>query len=242
MSKKNAKKKSEALVGEVGSPKKIAERHMHRGIVLVGKNDGQKAAIKTINTHDVSVIYGVPGSGKSMIAMSIGLMGLLSGKYERLVLTRPYLEAGEKMGFLPGDFNHKIAPFMMPLMEIAQEQIGKDMITSLIDSGNIQILPLAYMRGVTLKNAFVVADEMQNATTQQMRMIFTRLGDNSKLVVTGDTEQSDLYFREKDTKNGLADCITRLKDVEEIGFFEMLEEHCVRSPIVAKIDKLYKNK
>jgi phosphate starvation-inducible PhoH-like protein len=127
-------------------------------------------------------------------------------------------------------------------MEISIEQLGKNIITDLIDKGNIQILPLAYMRGVTFKNAFVVADEMQNSTVQQMRMIFTRIGENSKLVVTGDTEQSDLYFRDRETRNGLSDCLDRLKSVEEIGFFEMLEEHCVRSPIVAKIDKLYRSK
>lgn len=240
MSSKKSNKKAKALIQEIGSPHKIQEKHMHQGLCLFGKNEGQKQAIKTINSHQVSVIYGVPGSGKSHIAMVAGLIGLLNGTYERLILTRPYVEAGEKMGFLPGDFNHKIAPFMMPLMEISTEQLGKNIITDLIEKGNIQILPLAYMRGVTFKNSFVVADEMQNSTIQQMRMIFTRMGDNSKLVVTGDTEQSDLYFRDRETRNGLSDCLDRLKQVEEIGFFEMLEEHCVRAPIVAKIDKLYR--
>lgn len=239
MSKKN--KKAKGLIEEVGSPHKIQEKHMHSGLCLVGKNDGQKEAIKVVQSHDISIIHGVPGSGKSHIALTLGLIGLLQGHYSSLILTRPYVEAGEKMGFLPGDMGHKYAPFMLPLMEISIDLLGKNIVSDLIDKGNIRILPLAFMRGVTFKNSFVVADEMQNATAKQMRMLLTRMGEvNCKMVITGDTEQSDLMFRDKHTKNGLADCILRLKSLEELGFFEMKEEHCVRSPLVAKIDKLYK--
>jgi len=241
MSKKG--KKAKALIEDVvSSPHKIQEKHMHGGLCLVGKNDGQKEAIKVIQSHEMSIIHGVPGTGKTHMALTLGLMGLLQGSYSKLILTRPYVEAGEKMGYLPADMGHKYAPFMLPLMEISIEHLGKNIITDFIEKGNIQILPLAFMRGITFKNSFVVADEMQNATMQQMRMILTRNGENSKIVITGDTEQSDLYFREKDTQNGLMDAIHRLKNLQEIGFYEMKEEHCVRSPLVAKIDKLYKNR
>lgn len=242
MSNKKGKKAKGLIDDVVGSPHKIQEKHMHSGVYLVGKNDGQKEAIKIIQSHEISVIHGVPGSGKTHIALTLGLIGLLNGTYAKMILTRPYVEAGEKMGYLPGDMGHKYAPFMLPLMEISIEHLGKNVITDLIEKGNIQILPLAFMRGVTFKNSFVVADEMQNATPQQMRLILTRNGENSKIVITGDTEQSDLYFKDKELKNGLTDCIERLKPISEIGFVEMLEEHCVRSPLVAKIDRLYKNK
>ena len=236
-----SKKKIKAAASEPDtvSTHKITEKHQVRGVYVVGKNEGQKKAIDVIHEHEISVLYGIPGSGKTHLALSIGLAGLLQGKYDRLILTRPYVEAGERMGFLPGDFSTKIAPFMQPLMEIMGGAIGKTALTAFLEAGNIEVLPLAFMRGRSFNNTFVVADECQNCTTQQMRMLLTRIGRESKIVITGDTEQSDLYTRGE--KNGLQDCIDRFKGkLPEMGFFEMTEDCCVRSPIVTKIEKIYR--
>ena len=178
---------------------------------------------------------------KSHLAISMGVAGMLKGKYQKLILTRPYVEAGEHLGFLPGGFNNKIAPFMYPVMEIISQHIGSEAALEFLDKGNIQVMPLAYMRGVTFHNCYVVADEMQNATISQTRMILTRVGENCKLVLTGDTEQSDLSTYNGE-KNGLLDAITRLKQIPEIGFCELDEDSCVRSHLVSKIDKTYRKK
>lgn len=236
------RKKSESLIVSDSSPSpetayKIIQKHQLPGCVVVGKTLGQKKAIEVVQSNTVSFLYGTPGTGKSHISTAIGLRDLLQSKYQRLIITRPYLEAGEKLGFLPGDFNNKIAPFMAPVVEIISELIGKQALISLLDSGNIMVMPLAYMRGVTYKNSFVVMDEAQNTTVKQMRMILTRIGENSKLVVNGDTEQSDLYFPKE---NGLIDAISRLTNIKSIGFHQMTDDDCVRSPLVAQIDKLYR--
>lgn len=171
------------------------------------------------------------------IAVGLGLQGLLSGKYKKLILTRPYVEAGEHLGFLKGDYLNKIAPFMFPITEILTDYLGSNVATELLDEGNISVIPMAFMRGLTMKNAFVIADEVQNCSPSQMRMLLTRMGENSKLVVTGDKEQSDLPG-----KNGLTDAIDRLKDIEEIGMHYLGPEWCVRSGLIAKIEEKYKNK
>lgn len=237
-----AKKKvsrAEALVGDSMMPvEPVLQKASFPGLIVSAKNESQKQALNVIDTHEVSVLYGIPGSGKSHLAVGIGLKDMLSRKYERIVLTRPYVEAGEHLGFLPGGYNNKIAPFMYPIVEIMSQYLkDKTLITKLIDNGNISVVPLAYMRGCTFKNCYIVADEMQNSTPSQMRMLLTRIGDNSKLVITGDTEQSDVGYR-----NGLSDAVERLKDIEEIGFHQFDESSCVRSGIVAKIENKYRNK
>jgi phosphate starvation-inducible PhoH-like protein len=242
--KATTRKKMDAqalIVEDAGSTYKVKQKHGLSEVYVIGKTEGQKKAIHTILDHDVSVLYGVPGSGKTHIAVGMGLNALLQGKVERLFLTRPYVEAGEHLGYLPGGMNNKIAPFMYPVMDICSRFIGNAATMALIEAGNIAIMPLAYMRGVTFNKTFVVADECQNMTISQMHMLFTRIGEDSKLVITGDTEQSDLYSRDG-AKNGLLDCVTRLRTVEEIGFHELLEEDCVRSALVAKIDKMYRGK
>lgn len=245
MSKKhaNSNKKSakDLIVNEVSSPSKTTQKLGLRGIYIAPKNDEQKKAMQVIHNHDISFLTGMAGSGKSYLAIGLGLMGMLNGKYDRLILTRPYVEAGEHLGYLPGGFNSKIAPFMYPVMEIAASHFGSKVIAEFIDNGNIQVMPLAYMRGVTFSKAFVAADEMQNSTPSQMRMLLTRLGEGSKLVITGDTEQSDLDVSGIKT-NGLHDAVERLSDIPELGFYEFSEEANVRSPIVSKIDKKYRTK
>lgn len=238
MSKKKGSK-ADALIGDAMVPvEPVLQKASFPGIIVSAKNEGQKQAIKVIETHEVSFLYGVPGTGKSHLAIGLALKEMFNRKYERIILTRPYVEAGEHLGFLPGGYNNKIAPFMYPVVEIMSQYVkDKNIITKFIDSGNISVVPFAYMRGCTFKNSFIVADECQNSTVSQMRMLLTRIGDNSKLVVTGDVEQSDIGYR-----NGLSDAIERLREIEEIGFHEMGEESCVRSGIVGKIEKKYRNK
>lgn len=234
---KSPKKMSKALIREeVGPSTKIAERY-GSNVYVVGKTEGQKKAIEAVRSYAISVLHGVAGTGKTHIAVGLGLQQLIAGKCNRLILTRPYVEAGEHLGLLPGGFNSKIAPFMYPVIDIANTLIGSKAVEAYLENGNIQALPLAYMRGVTFTDAFVVADEMQNSTIKQMRLLLTRIGENSKIVITGDVEQSDLERREK---NGLADAIARLQGVQEITFRELSDSDCVRSPLVTKIDKEYR--
>lgn len=243
MSKKTSNKKAEAqalVVEEVGSIHKIKEKHGLSQVYVIGKTEGQKKAIHTVLEHDITFLSGMAGTGKTFIATGIGLNMILQGKYDRLILSRPYVEAGESLGYLPGSFSNKLAPYMFPLMDICTQLIGSAATMELIEKGHIAVMPMAYMRGISLHNAFVILDESQNSSISQMRMMLTRIGEKCKLVVTGDSEQSDLHPKDGKT-NGLVDAIKRLQSVEEIGFHEMSENDCVRSAIVAKIDKLYRS-
>ncbi len=210
------------------------------GVFVAAKNEQQKQAIELIEKNLVTFLFGHPGTGKSFVSMAIGLRDLIRGKYKKLILTRPYVEAGEHLGFLPGGFNNKIAPFMYPLMEICTTLIGDSRaVIELIDSGAISVMPMAYLRGCTFSDTFVVADEFQNATIAQTRLLLTRIGNNSKIVITGDTEQSDLH--PKAGINGLSDAIKRLNDIPGIQFYEFGPESCVRSGIVSDIEDRYRN-
>ena len=206
-------------------------------IAVTAKNPGQKQALKAISENQVTFLYGAPGSGKTHCAVGWGVQELLKGNYERLVFTRPYVEAGEKLGFLPGGSDHKFAPFVMPLYEVVSDYLGQEDLKTLIEEKKIVIYPLAYMRGITFKRSFVVADEVQNSTVQQMRMMLTRIGEGSKIVCTGDVEQSDLGAK----LNGLADAITRLQGIANLEFVELGYESCVREKIVSDIDQRYKD-
>jgi phosphate starvation-inducible protein PhoH len=216
--------------------RKYFSKNIIRSIEKIGEKECQCIMIDSPD-HLYLTNHFIP-THNTHLAVGLALKDLFARKYERVILTRPYVEAGEHLGFLPGGYNNKIAPFMYPIVEIMSQYIkSKDLITKLIDNGNISVVPLAYMRGCTFKNSFVVADECQNTTVSQMRMLLTRIGDNSKLVITGDVEQSDIGY-----KNGLMDAIDRLQDIKEIGFHNMGEECCVRSGIVAKIEMKYRNK
>lgn len=215
---------------------RVIKKTDYNGILIHHKNEGQRKALEVIDSHEISFIYGCPGTGKSFLAIARGLHGLTTGKYKRLVITRPYVEAGEHLGFLPGSFNNKIAPFMYPVMEIASELMDRDTVMDLINDGIIMAMPLAYMRGATFRESFIVCDEAQNMRQSQMRMLLTRIGSYSKMVITGDTNQSDLY----NATNGLVDALKRLDKIDEIGFHEMKPEDCVRSGIVAKIESCYR--
>jgi len=206
--------------------------------VFVAKNEKQKEVLRTINNNTVTIISGLAGTGKTFLAVMYGLNEFLKGKYKRLIFTRPCVEAvGEKLGYLPGGFNEKISPYMIPIFCVLEKAIGVERVNKLIEENCIVTLPLAFQRGVTFEDAFVLLDEAQNTIPNQIEMFLTRIGDNSKIVITGDPSQSDI-----DGINGLVDACERLKGVSGLAVVTMEKEHIVRHPIVALISQKYERK
>ena len=204
-------------------------------IILTAMNDEQKQLIKEINKNLITFVTGKPGTGKTFISTILGLIGLLENKYKKLILTRPCVEAfGESLGFLPGNYNEKIGPYMIPIFDAISEYIPQKDLEKLVLDKRIITLPLAYHRGCTFSNSFVIADEFENTIPSQMRLFLTRTGKNSKVVVTGDLAQTDI-----EGMNGLQDAIKRLKGVEGIGMIEMSAKAIVRNPIIEKIEEEY---
>jgi len=217
---------------------------MPRALVSVSaKNAEQKDMLRTIAQNDITFIKGVPGTGKTYVAVGYALQELLKDNYENIILTRPVVEAGEKLGFLPGDMEDKINPYMIPIFYSMEQILGenKGLLRKLTNKNGedprIRILPLAYMRGVTFSNAVIICDEMQNSTPEQMRMVLTRFGEGSKMIICGDVKQSDIHKR-----NGLADAFNLLQDVPGIGFVTLSRAAVVRHPIIARIDDRYNQK
>ncbi len=201
------------------------------------KTKGQKEYIEAIRNNDVVFAIGPAGTGKTYLAVAMALDYLRSGKVQRIILTRPAVEAGEKLGFLPGDLMEKVDPYLRPLYDSIMDMIHPERFYSYREKGIIEIAPLAYMRGRTLNNSFVILDEAQNTTYHQMKMFLTRLGFNSKAIITGDITQLDI---EKE-KSGLIECQKILKGIEGIEFVYLTEEDVVRNPLVKKIIKAYEN-
>jgi phosphate starvation-inducible PhoH-like protein len=199
-------------------------------------NVGQKEAIKAIAdpTNHVVFVNGIAGTGKTYISCSWGLEQFSKGNFEKLVFTRPYVEAGENLGFLPGTFGMKIAPFMIPILDVLNEHLDADDIKKLMEQNKIVTLPIAYMRGVTFKNSFVLLDEGQNTTPTQMHLFLTRIGAGSKVVVTGDMQQSDIRG-----VNGFADAIERLDGVKGLSIKHLDKNAVVRHEIIPDIDARY---
>ena len=211
------------------------QKNDRKDIVLSARNEAQKDLIKAIKDYPITFVVGPAGCGKSHIPSVFALQQLLKGNYRKIIFTRPCVEAyGENLGFLPGDYNDKIAPYMMPIFDILEQVLPKPEIDRLFKDGLIQTIPLAFQRGITFQNSFVLADEFQNTIPAQMRMFLTRMGDNCKMVITGDLSQNDIQG-----KNGLEDAIQRFDNIEQIKIIKMEHKDIVRNPLVEIIDKKY---
>lgn len=200
------------------------------------KTTGQRRYIEAIRQHDVTFGIGPAGTGKTYLAMAMATAALRDGKVTRLILTRPAVEAGEALGFLPGDLQEKLAPYLRPLYDALHDMLPVEEIQRLMERGTIEIAPLAYMRGRTLNHAFIIFDEAQNSTTEQMFMFLTRLGHGSKAVVTGDITQIDLP-RQK--PSGLIEARQALAHVEGIAIIELGKKDVIRHPLVQRILTAY---
>jgi len=212
---------------------KSSDREIHP------RSKQQANFIQAMKDNDMVFGVGPAGTGKTYLAVAMGVSMLMSGEVERLVLTRPAIEAGEKLGFLPGDMKEKVDPYLRPIYDALHDMSHESRIEKLLASGEIEIAPLAFMRGRTLANAFVILDEAQNTSAMQMKMFLTRIGEGSKMVITGDATQIDLH---PEQVSGLIDAQRRLKNIDSIKFIEFDERDVVRHPIIGKIIKAYAKK
>ena len=208
----------------------------HRGKQIRCKTLGQQQYVQTIREHDLTFAVGPAGTGKTYLAMALAVVALKNKEIERIVLTRPAVEAGEKLGFLPGDMSQKVDPYLRPLYDALYDFMGVDSYQKLVERGVVEVAPLAYMRGRTLSDSFIILDEAQNTTSEQMKMFLTRLGFNSKVVVTGDITQTDLPYGKK---SGLAEAVEILKDIPAIGIVRLTHKDVVRHELVQQIVQAY---
>ncbi|MEO6154930.1 MAG: PhoH family protein [Thermomonas sp.] len=215
-------------------PQEIAVR-VKRGTVR-GRGDNQQKYLQAIATHDINFGVGPAGTGKTFLAVAMAVDALNQARVQRLILVRPAVEAGEKLGFLPGDLSQKVDPYLRPLYDALYEMLGVDKVARLLEKNVIEIAPLAYMRGRTLNDAFVILDEAQNTSIEQMKMFLTRLGFGSTAVVTGDMTQVDLP---KHQKSGLRDAVEVLRGVDGVHFTFFESRDVVRHPLVARIVNAY---
>ena len=206
---------------------------------VIARSEKQSEYIKALKENDIVMSLGPAGTGKSFLAVSVGITLLMEKKIDRVILSRPAVEAGEKLGFLPGDMKEKVDPYLRPLYDALYELFGAEKIDKKIETGEIEIAPLAFMRGRTLKNCFAILDEAQNATETQIKMFLTRIGENSKLVVNGDPSQIDLINK---SFSGLVKSKNILKNINEIKIIEFDHNDVVRHPLVSKIIRAYQNK
>lgn len=193
-------------------------------------NAEQKAAFDLYQKNDVIFLLGPAGSGKTHLAAGFGIASILTKEKSKLILSRPVVEAGEKLGYLPGTFEEKIAPYLIPLMHCFDDLVGKDSLNREFVNKNLEFLPIAYCRGVTFKNCIAILDEAQNATKTQIKLFLTRLGMNAKIIITGDPFQTDLG-----QASGLMEVINSLKDVNNIGIINFTEKAIVRHPLIPEI-------
>ncbi len=207
-----------------------------RGKIIRPKTLGQKKYVDAIRKYSVVFGVGPAGTGKTYLAVALAVYALKNKEIDKIILTRPAVEAGEKLGFLPGDLNEKVDPYLRPLFDALQEMMGQDAYLRHIERGSIEIAPLAYMRGRTLSNSFIILDEAQNTTREQMKMFLTRMGENSRIVVTGDVTQIDLP---KNIKSGMVDAIEVLDGVEGIEIVKLTAKDVVRHELVTKIIQAY---
>jgi len=203
---------------------------------VLARSPTQASYIDAIGKYDMVFGLGPAGTGKTYLAVAKAVERLVNGEVDRIILSRPAVEAGEQLGFLPGDMREKVDPYLRPLYDALYDMLPAPQVVKRLDSGEIEVAPLAFMRGRTLANAFVILDEAQNTTAVQMKMFLTRLGDNSRMVITGDLSQVDLP---KGTRSGLRHAVEVLADVSSIAFITFTEADVVRHPLVTKIVRAY---
>ncbi len=220
-----------AEAGYTISPVVEGEREQSWRRKIRPQSDGQRRLMAAIGGHNLTIALGPAGTGKTYLAVSAAVDALMSGAVARIVLTRPAVEAGESLGYLPGDINAKLAPYLRPLDDALNERLGGKRLKQLIGERAIEIAPIAYMRGRTLNNAFIVIDEAQNCTYGQIKMLLTRLGANARMVVTGDPDQSDLL----DGLSGLAEIARRLEPIVDVAVVRLGDTDIVRHPLVAEM-------
>ena len=223
----NEKVKNNNITDIVKTPKKS----------IIPRSEKQKAYVRALRQSDIIISSGPAGTGKTFLAVAVGLTMLLEKKIERIILSRPAVEAGERLGFLPGDMKEKVDPYLRPLYDSLYDLFDFEKIQRMIEIGDIEIAPLAFMRGRTLKNCFAILDEAQNATDTQIKMFLTRIGENSKIVVNGDPSQIDLANK---GMSGLVRSKKLLGHLDEISIVDFDHSDVVRHPLVSKIVKAYK--
>ncbi|USO06680.1 MAG: PhoH family protein [Rhodospirillales bacterium] len=206
---------------------------------IVARSPNQALYMRSILDHEMVFGLGPAGTGKTYLAVAVGVAMYLEGKVERLIFARPAVEAGERLGFLPGDMKDKVDPYLRPIYDALHDMMPYDFMVKKIEDGDIEIAPLAFMRGRTLSNAFVILDEAQNTTTTQMKMILTRLGESSRMVINGDLSQTDLPVG---VKSGLRDASEILDGIEDIQFIHFQKDDVIRHKLVSKIVNAYENK
>jgi len=216
---------------KISNPSEVYKKSVGK---VKAKTEGQRKYLEAIEKNDIVFAIGPAGTGKTYLASAVAVDYLRSGKVQRIVLTRPAVEAGEKLGFLPGDLAEKVDPYLRPLYDALIDMLGVEKFISLREKNVIEIAPLAYMRGRTLNNAFIILDEAQNTTYEQMKMFLTRMGFGSKVVVTGDITQIDIQER-----SGLVVAQEILKDIDGIAFVYLTDADVVRHPLVKKIIRAY---
>ncbi|MDE7402688.1 MAG: PhoH family protein [Muribaculaceae bacterium] len=209
------------------------------GKPISARNANQERMVKSFDTNDLTFALGPAGTGKTYIAIALAVRALKNKEIRKLILSRPAVEAGEKLGFLPGDMKDKIDPYLQPLYDALEDMLPPLKLKEYMEAGTIQIAPLAFMRGRTLNDAVIILDEAQNTTTQQMKMFLTRLGMNSKMIVTGDVTQIDLP---RTTRSGLLSALRILRYVKGIGVIEYEKKDIVRHPLVQRIVDAYENR
>lgn len=200
------------------------------------KTVGQKKYVDLLKKKTITFGVGPAGTGKTYLAVAVAVNAFKAKQVDKIILTRPAVEAGEKLGFLPGDLQEKVNPYLRPLYDALQEMLGAETFAKMMERGTIEIAPLAYMRGRTLNNAYVILDEAQNTTREQIKMFLTRLGEGGKMIVTGDLAQIDLP---KGINSGLKHAVRILKDIDDIGIIRLTDKDVVRHPLVQQIVKAY---
>ncbi len=226
----------EKLDGSVAEMDRDIICHTIGGKPISPKTLGQKAYVSAIQKHMITFGIGPAGTGKTYLAMACAITAFKNEDVARIIMTRPAIEAGEKLGFLPGDLQSKVDPYLRPLYDALYQIMGPDSYQKNAEKGLIEVAPLAYMRGRTLDNAFIILDEAQNTTPAQMKMFLTRIGFGSKVIVTGDLTQKDLPF---DSRSGLEVALEVLSKIEEIAFCKLTSKDVVRHPLVQKIVQAY---